>query len=138
MTEQDWPPMQWFGREPFARACLANCRVDAPTGKPCAWCAEPIAADENGFLVLAIGASEGIPMPWHHECFVRTLIGSVVHQMRKCSCFGGTAECTEPADMTRRQEAREAVRLWTERQGHFYKLIAEAQDAIHTGGDDDD
>lgn len=39
----------------------------------------------------------------HEECLVRATIGSVPHQMKQCSCHGGTME--EPTDKTQRQNA---------------------------------
>lgn len=45
----------------------------------------------------------------HYECAVRTAVGSIGHQLHKCSCYGGTEE--DPPDMTKRQAAKAALEL---------------------------
>jgi len=52
--------------------------------------------------------------PWigtnvHLECGARSVIGSVGHQMKWCSCFGGDKE--DPPGMTKRQAAIAAFEL---------------------------
>lgn len=58
----------------------------------CVWCDERIAPGD---------ARE--PGPMHYECQLRSILGSVGHQLKQCSCYGGTRE--DPPNMTRRQAA---------------------------------
>lgn len=51
----------------------------------------------------------------HRECLIRSVVGSVGHQLHKCSCYGGTEE--DPPGMTKRQAAKAAVALWEAQQG---------------------
>lgn len=46
----------------------------------------------------------------HLECALRMVVGSVGHQLRECSCFGGTRD--DPEGMTRREAARAACDLF--------------------------
>jgi len=39
----------------------------------------------------------------HYYCLVRSVVGSVGHQLGKCSCYGGTLE--DPPGLTKRQAA---------------------------------
>jgi hypothetical protein len=80
-------------------------RVPTPVGALCCWCDEPIAESDAGCLLLAL-FEEG-EVAEHRECFLRGVLGSVGHQFRLCSCFGGTIE--DPPLMTRRGAARAAV-----------------------------
>lgn len=62
--------------------------------EPCAFCGEPIKPDE------VIQAS-----PFHHhECLVRSIVGSIGHQLRMCHCYGGTWD--DPPELTLRESAR--------------------------------
>lgn len=82
-------------------------QVDAPVGKPCLHCQEPIAEGDTGTINFA-----GQIM--HYECDLRGVIGSVGHLMGKCSCYGGTEE--DPPGMTARQAAQAACALWERQQ----------------------
>jgi hypothetical protein len=77
-------------------------QVAPPIGQACLLCEEAIAEDDIG----TIRAGQVI----HYECQMRSVIGSVGHQLRRCSCFGGTEE--DPPGMTRRQAAQAACALW--------------------------
>jgi hypothetical protein len=44
----------------------------------------------------------------HRECNLRGIIGSVAHQQKRCSCFGGT-DSDEEDGMTRRERAQAAM-----------------------------
>jgi hypothetical protein len=50
----------------------------------------------------------------HHECAIRAVMGSAAHQLRECSCYGGTRE--DPPQMS----AREAAKLAAET---FHMLV---------------
>ncbi|MGE5611047.1 MAG: hypothetical protein ACM359_17485 [Bacillota bacterium] len=78
-------------------------RVQTPVGSHCLWCAEPIREGDGGYMVPSIGQTD---QPCHLACFIRQLVGSVAHQQRQCSCYGGSGE-DDPA-LTRRQAAQAA------------------------------
>lgn len=101
--------IKWFGPVPFATLCEMVPRVAIPTGASCQWCGEPIGAHDNG-MYFANGGD-----PLHHECFVRQTVGSVGHQRRECSCFGGT-DAGDPAGLTLRQAAVAAAHEMYRRQ----------------------
>jgi hypothetical protein len=75
----------------------------------CQYWTEPLLAGDDGWI-LCNGAV------LHHECNLRGVVGSVAHQERRCSCFGGTANDEEDG-MTRRQGARAAVEYFEMHQG---------------------
>lgn len=89
--------------------------VSGPTVErgPCLWCEEPVSAGERAEATVLV--SEGGPtMRWRHwECAARAALGSVGHQMGRCSCHGGTEE--DPPGLTRRQAAQAAWDLARER-----------------------
>lgn len=82
-------------------------QVATPIGKPCLHCEEAIVEGDIGTVNYG-----GQIM--HYECGMRGVIGSVGHQNRTCSCYGGTEE--DPPGMTRRQAAQAACALWERRQ----------------------
>lgn len=97
--------MRFFGQAWETHEYFAWERVQAPVGDICAWCAEPIAADDFGYLVPdAYGRPD---RAWHQECFLRQVVGSLGHQERTCSCFGGCDE--DPVGFSKRQAALMAV-----------------------------
>lgn len=65
----------------------------------CAWCDEPVLEGER--------LAPNYAQPTHYECGLRGVLGSVGHQRRRCSCFGGDEE--DPPGMTRREAARAAA-----------------------------
>lgn len=73
----------------------------------CSLCDEPILA---GDVRAAIG------QPTHRECLFRSVYGGVYHQMKLCSCFGGTLGHVDPPGLTQRQAAQ-LSEAW-----HRYKL----------------
>jgi hypothetical protein len=79
-------------------------QVPTPVGAPCLLCDERIEEGDTGTI-------NGFKQIIHYECGMRSVIGSVGHQMRLCSCYGGTVE--DPPGMSRRQAAIAAVALWT-------------------------
>jgi hypothetical protein len=78
-------------------------QVAPPIGQACLLCGEAIAEGD-------IGTIDGADQVTHYECRMRGVIGSVGHQLRRCSCFGGTEE--DPPGMSRRQAAQAACALW--------------------------
>ena len=81
---------------------IAKFHPQAPTplGQACSSCGEEIASGDSGFVLSSNG-------PIHLECFLRHLYGSVGHQGKRCSCYGGSEE--DPHGMTKRQAAIAAV-----------------------------
>lgn len=76
----------------------------------CLWCQEPITRAD-----LARAHRAKLRMPGIHlECAIRNIVGSVGHQLRRCSCFGGTEE--DPPGLTRRQAASAALALYRSTQ----------------------
>jgi hypothetical protein len=47
---------------------------------------------------------------YHMECLVRSIIGSVAHQDRRCPCYGGVDG--EPEDLTKRENAISAYQYF--------------------------
>lgn len=93
----------WFGEvydAPIYRECK---KIQTPAGIGCFYCRERIERADNGFI-------DGGGSVFHRSCFLRLVFGSVAHQLRTCACYVG-GECSEPPDMTIRQEAEVAVKL---------------------------
>lgn len=79
----------------------------------CSWCEGPIINGENG-VILDNGGCE------HIECFICSIVGSVIHQEKICSCYGGTFNCLDEPD--RRKTAKTAFCNW-QKWGDFDSLI---------------
>lgn len=79
----------------------------------CAHCREEIGLDDRVRSIpsLSCDKSEPAVVLFHEECFLRRIFGGLNHQMRRCTCCGGT-EPPDPEGMTRREAARAAVELW--------------------------
>jgi hypothetical protein len=78
----------------------------------CQYCLEDI-GEGQPFEMVNGGAAA-----LHRECMIRMVVGSVGHQRRTCSCFGGDQE--DPEGLTRREAAVAAA--------HYHRLKArEAQ-----------
>jgi hypothetical protein len=93
-------------------------RVVTPVGEACSRCAEPIVNGDSGVMMLHVAlAGSGIERPLHYECFMRSVTGSVMHQMKRCSCPGssGESEDDDPR-LTQRQAAELATALWHYRE----------------------
>lgn len=71
----------------------------------CLHCEQVLAPDE-------VPGRCGLEM-MHYECSIRCIVGSVAHQRRTCTCYGGNGE-DDPA-LTRRQNARLACAEWEKR-----------------------
>jgi len=110
----------WFGRHWGAPFCDSTPQIPVPVGETCLWCEEPIAADDSGVRMPHISL-QGTRYAYQHvECFLRSILGSVGHQLELCRCFGGNDDC-EPPEMSRREAARAACDLaqsrWRQRYG---------------------
>lgn len=73
----------------------------------CKWCKEIVSSQDPR-------VPEGL-RPMHYECEIRSVVGSVGHQTRRCSCNGGTFE--DPLEMTRREAAIAAAFLFLKAGG---------------------
>jgi len=81
-----------------------------PVGEKCVWCDESIKEGDDGLILPCL--SETISeTPYHQECFLRTVVGSLAHQQKRCSCFGGSDEEDSP-NVSLREAAVEAVKFY--------------------------
>lgn len=78
-------------------------QVAPPVGQPCEHCGDAIEADDSGTI-------DRTGRVVHHECTMRSIVGSVGHQKKLCSCFGGTEE--DPPGMSRHDAAKAALALF--------------------------
>lgn len=99
--------MKWFGKAYGAPYEGEAPHVPTPTGEPCAWCDEPIAATDDGMLIPHLG--EGLRV-WHYACNMRSIVGGVNHLRGVCTCYGGTA--SDDPKMTKREAAQAALNYW--------------------------
>lgn len=119
--------MKYFGK-PWSPNIRDNYECTAtPAGHPCSWCEEEIVEGDQGFVIpygQAITFNEEeqvfdkmVPTfrPVHLDCFLREVIGSVGHQTKQCSCFGGSLE--DPLGMSKREAAKAAVELFNQFRG---------------------
>lgn len=76
----------------------------------CGFCEEPM--DEKAAAAWAMDAPpvRGT-QPLHRECAIRLLVGSVGHLTKRCGCYVDGPGEDDPPHLTKRQAAREAVRL---------------------------
>lgn len=82
--------------------------VPAPVGQRCDWCDELIGESDSGLLIPYYG-DEVAEIPFHKECFLRQIVGSVAHQLGECSCAGGDRE--DPPGISKREAAKMASDL---------------------------
>ena len=97
--------MKWFG---IGLVDPEEAHIPTPVGLPCGFCREPIQIGDRGCMIPDFS---GCDNPFHFECHMRLVIGSLAHQQRRCSCYGGTEH--DPPGMTLRQAARAAFEYWT-------------------------
>lgn len=73
---------------------------------PCSHCGEPVALGDESV--------EHLGDVVHRECGMRMAVGSLAHQMRRCTCAGSTGEVRRdpPRGMTARHAARLAYAYW--------------------------
>ncbi len=68
--------------------------------RDCLWCTEPILPTDKTDRTRR----------WHRTCFLRSIVGSVAHLERRCSCYVPGSEEGDPPGLTRRKAANLAVR----------------------------
>lgn len=103
--------MNWFGKDWGSQLCKDCPHTDTPVGQPCAWCEEPFVEGDEGVIIPLIHNENCVEMkPYHLDCHLRTVTGSLAHVLKICSCFvpGSTKE--DPPDMTKREAAWLAVK----------------------------
>lgn len=100
--------MKYFGDPKFRKEDEEQ--VETPVGQLCIFCDEEIAETDTGNIYPSITQNRLIEKPCHYECQMRGIVGSVGHQMKKCSCFGGTEE--DPPGSTKHEAAIAAARYW--------------------------
>jgi hypothetical protein len=108
--------MKWFGRKGTGAAFTECEQAETPVGASCGYCREPIQAGDDGWLLPYLDIIDDHPteLAFHQACNFRQITGSVAHQQKRCSCFGGTG-CDENDGMTLRQGAEAALAYW---EGH--------------------
>lgn len=97
--------VKYFGPEHLRKE--HETQVPAPVEHKCILCEEQIKEGDVGTIRPGNHVI-------HYECELRGVIGSVGHQKKTCSCFGGTEE--DPPGMTRREAAIAAVKQWAFRR----------------------
>jgi hypothetical protein len=113
--------MDWFGKHWGASICDTTSHVSTPTGETCIHCGEPIKILDDG-LIMPVGELSsdevrvpprhiGASAPIHLVCFMREIVGSVGHQNKTCSCFGGGTE--DPDGMTKKEAAEAAYAIYS-------------------------
>lgn len=86
-----------------------------PVGMACIHCEELITEDDSGVLMPHVNLGMMVTIgARHRECYLWHIFGSIGHQRRLCSCYGGTLE--DPPELTARQAARVAVEYFESRQ----------------------
>lgn len=90
----------YFGDPKFRKE--DETQIDTPIGSACAWCKEAVEAGDTGTVTYG--------RVMHYECTIRGMAGSIGHQKKLCSCFGGNQE--DPEGMTMRQSAVAATHYW--------------------------
>lgn len=97
--------MKHFGPRRYLNTLPQN---PTPVGEKCLNCEEAFVEGDEGCSTPYYGGGDAPPeVHYHIECFVRSIIGSVGHQTRKCSCYGGTEE--DPPGLTAREAAKAAM-----------------------------
>ena len=86
-----------------------------PVGSECSFCNEVFVDEDVGVSIPWNGDGKSGFAHYHKNCFLRTIIGSVGHQRKQCSCFGGTLE--DPLELSLREAANAAVREFEEVEG---------------------
>jgi hypothetical protein len=127
--------MKWFGENWYAAIC-DNEKIPVPTNESCAWCEEELTEEDKGVTIPHSEPDGPKEMPYHLECFMRQVIGSVGHIQGKCHCFGGTEE--DPPEMTKREAALVAFELFQKQGPHRLNKNDAAKNSAEEFTDHDD
>ncbi len=77
----------------------------------CQWCDEEVDEHDVDVVVVPFIGFHGIARSsFHRPCYIRSLVGSIGHQLGRCSCHGGNAD--DPPGLSRRQAAVAAYKLF--------------------------
>jgi hypothetical protein len=99
--------IRWFGHQYLSPMYQDAPEVPTPVGEPCQHCQEEIGPDDDGIVVD--GACTALGSIYHRACFMWTVIGSVAHIEKRCSCFvPGSTDC-DPPGLTKREAAELAL-----------------------------
>lgn len=104
--------MNYFGKS-WSSVC--ENKVPTPIGELCYHCEELIESGDRGLIIPCVGDIVQ-ERPIHLCCFIREVVGSVGHQQKKCSCYGGNEE-DPPAGMTKKEAA---VAAWEFHKKHEF------------------
>jgi hypothetical protein len=126
--------MEFFG-EPYPTRLLPApiyediSEVPTPIGLLCFSCDELIEDGDRGFIQSCVirtdehGEYVHTREPIHHECHMRSVVGSVKHQRGECGCATGDFSGDDDAEYaTRREAARAAVSEFETRNRVFIGL----------------
>jgi len=107
--------MKLFGPEPWGFGFMTpqhqlDRRIETPIDARCLFCDEAIGPQDFGLMMPLIGPDSVSRAYYHRECHLRRIVGSVGHQTKQCSCYGGALD--DPPGMTKRQGALAAVELY--------------------------
>lgn len=108
--------MNWFGESWGAAVCSPVSHAETPIAEPCAWCMELIEDGDVGVIIPSMGERGFDRVPFHLECHLRTIVGSVGHQRGLCSCFQRENPLEDPPGLSLREAASAAAELF--RQNH--------------------
>lgn len=96
--------MKWFGKA-YGGAYEADTpHVETPIGKKCSRCDEVIQAHDDGVIVPVFDGKKSDEEVLHYECWFRTIVGGLNHQLGLCTCCGGALP-PDPPELTPRQAA---------------------------------
>ncbi len=102
--------MKFFGRRYGAPAYEGMEQAPTPVGEACGWCKEPIGLMDDGWLIPYLGKPGDPPMlPYHRACQLRSILGSVAHQQKRCSCYVKGSTVEDDPTLTPRQAAQAAL-----------------------------
>lgn len=99
-------PMLYFGKFYLGEHWDDNPTI-APPPMACFRCGEWIELTDSGVVQSLVSMEGPACIAYHHECHARMVLGSLGHQQRRCSCYGGTEE--DPPEMTVREAAKAAL-----------------------------
>lgn len=84
--------------------------VPTPVGTKCWWCQEAIQEGDRGQLMPSMQADGTVEVgAQHRECGLRSVMGGLAHQEKRCRCYGGSDEDSDLGGMTLREEA---IAVW--------------------------
>lgn len=84
---------------------------DTPVNEICQFCEEVFIENDAGVSLPYLSEKNiNVFIHYHKNCFLRTIVGSVGHQNKECSCYGGKSE--DPVHLSLREAANQAVLLF--------------------------